>query len=236
MTLQYVIQLLSIGCLASSSFGHTKTIELWNAEGDPLEIFIDPSRGFNEVIDSIGDYYGSMEWMAERHNQLDLTLVVSNNKLTVRKKTVERDYYATLTKQEKKDIHDIVTSLASDSLISLGANKSSLKKKGERIEHLHPLKFLEAILTDEKLKAGMHAIRDRGAWIWDEFVGGFIRGFKEETEKQNMKVEYILDFSSKVGINSALIMPSLQAGKWKEMINVLIDTIPRANDPNRYNI
>jgi hypothetical protein len=212
-----------------------KDLALLNAEGEP-DVYIDSKGQFEEVVDSIGEYFQCLDRMNDLQTDLIFTLVVSNDRVTVRKKEDFRDYYAPVTKQEKKDIHYIVTSLAYDSLISLGASKSSLKKAGDRIEQLHPFKFLSTIFTNEELKAGIHAIRDRTAWVWDEFIGGFVRGFKEETAKKNMKNEFIQDFSSVVGIDPALIMPSIQGGKWKEMVNILIDTIPRENDPNRYNL
>ncbi|MBA2369377.1 MAG: hypothetical protein H0V82_10205 [Candidatus Protochlamydia sp.] len=213
-----------------------KDLALLTAEGELLDIFIDSKGQFEEVVDSIGEYYQCLDNMAGHQTDQAFTLIVSNDKVTVRKKELFRDYYAPVTKQEKKDIHYIVTALAHDNLVSLGASKSSLNKAGERIEQLHPFKFLSTIFTDEELKAGIHAIRGRIAWVWDEFVGGFIRGFKEETAKKNMKNEYIKDFSSTVGIDPALIMPSIQRGEWEGLINILIDTIPRKNDPNRYNL
>ena len=227
--------LLSIMVLGGSAIS-AKEVALLNAEGDCLDVYIDSKGQFEDIIDSIGEYFQCLDEIPGQQSNSIFTLMVTNDRVTVRKKAAFRDYYAPVTKQEKKDIHYIVTSLAYDSLISLGASKSSLKKAGDRIEQLHPFKFLSTIFTDEELKAGIHAIRGRTAWVWDEFIGGFVRGFKEETAKKNMIGEYIQDFSSLVGIDPALLLPSIQAGKWKELVNILIDTIPRDNDPNRYNL
>lgn len=228
--------LLSVMVMGGGAIS-AKELALLNAEGDLLDIYIDSKGQFEEVVESIGEYYQCLDRMADQQSDLIFTLVVTNDRVTVRKREVVRNYYAPVTKEEKKDIHYIVTSLAYDSLISIGASKSSLKKAGDRIEQLHPFKFLSTIFTDAELKTGIHAIRNRTApWVWDEFIGGFVRGFKEETSKKNMKDEFIQDFSSLVGIDPASIMPSIQGGKWKELVQILLAQFPPENGPNRYNL
>lgn len=151
------------------------------------------------------------------------------------KKTTWRDYTSSASKQDKKDIYYIVTTLANDSLISIASSRSSLKKAGERIDYLHPLRFLMVIFTHEELKAGAHAIRDRGGLTWDGFTDGIIGSLKEESAKNNV-LQFAPDFAKKVKIDPALILPSLEKGKWSDFVNILIDKIPRAIDPNRYDM
>src|SRR5262245_8490538 len=63
-----------------------------------------------------------------------------------------RNYNAEITREEKSDIRFIITSLANKSLISIGIAKPDLEAAGDRIEHIHPLRFLMAVFTDEELK------------------------------------------------------------------------------------
>ena len=154
---------------------------------------------------------------------------------SARKQAVWRDYTVSVTKQEKKEMTYIITTLANDSLLSIGASRSSLKKAGDKIDHLHPFRFLMTIFTDEKLKAGIHAIRDRGGWTWEGFIDGITGSLKVEGGRNNL-LPYVSDFAEKVKIDPSLILPSLEKGKWSDFVNLLIDKIPREIDPNRYDM
>lgn len=151
------------------------------------------------------------------------------------KKSPARNYYAPITQQEKDDLAYIINTLAKSSLLSIASSKSSLKKAGDRIDHLHPLKFLMGIFTDEELKANISAIKNRG-WVWDKFYDGIEGSLFEESKKNNIKAEFVMDFSRTIGINAQLILPSIKQKKWKEFVNILIDTIPRKGNPERYDM
>lgn len=149
-----------------------------------------------------------------------------------------RNYYKPVSPSEQKDIRYIVTTLAQNTLASITSSRSSLKKAGDRIDRVHPLRFLSVVFSDEELKAGIHAIRDRNGFgkIWDEFSSGLIGSLREEAAAQNLTVEIIQDFANTIGINVHLILAPIQESRWKDFINILIDSVPRANDPNRYNM
>lgn len=209
----------------------SKEMTLLHSTGESYSFEIDEADPFLDVVERIQTHYQNLE----SKNDF-LNFEVSTAGITVRsKKTTWRDYSHSVSKQDKKDIHYIITTLANDSLISIGTSRSSLKKAGERIDYLHPFRFLMAIFTDEELKAGAHAIRDRGGWTWDGFTDGIIGSLKEESARNNV-LEFVPDFAHKVKIDSSLILPLLEKGKWQEFVNILIDKIPRSINPNRYDM
>lgn len=155
--------------------------------------------------------------------------------ITLRTKKMQRDYQTPVTKAEKKDLSYIIKALGFDSLPSLLKEKSSLKKAGERIEHIHPFRFLETVFKNEELKAGIHAIRDRGKWVWGDFVEGLTGSLNEEANRQNL-MQYTSDFAKNLRFSEERILPYLQQKKWTEFVNVLIDEIPREINPDRYDM
>ncbi len=235
---KFLLYTFMIGCVPT--FVSSKSITLVDSEGQAASVCIDQHDKFDDVMELIERYYNTPDDFSAAstagQSELALNFFFSNKGIVVRKKSITRDYYAGVSKQEKKDIAYIVNTLAKDSLVSLASSKSSLKKAGDRIEKVHPLNFLMVIFSDEELKAGIHAIRGRTSWIWDEFMGGVNSSMKEESAKDNLKLEFINDFAQKVGIQTAVILPSIQNGKWEELVDTLINTIPRKNDPNRYNM
>lgn len=56
-----------------------------------------------------------------------------------------RKFYEKVTDKEKKDIETIVNSTGSKSLPELLKLKSSLAKTGDRVNHIHPLRFFMVV-------------------------------------------------------------------------------------------
>lgn len=169
---------------------------------------------------------------------LTLEVAVNSNQILVkssRQQSPSRNYNTPVLQNEKEDLAYITTTLARSSLPSLATSKSSLKKAGDRIDHLHPLRFLMTIFTDEELKANISAIRSRG-WVWDKFYSGLEGSLKEEARKNNMNNEFVVDFANIIGINVSLIQPAIQEKRWKEFVNLLIDSVPRTGNPTRYDM
>ncbi|MCB1181278.1 MAG: hypothetical protein KDK55_04575 [Chlamydiia bacterium] len=144
-----------------------------------------------------------------------------------------RDYYAPLNSTERSDIHYIITSLANRSLASILFHKSELEAAGDRIDHVHPLRFLECVFTTEEYKVGIRNIRGRG-WIWGDFIGGIKSSLGVEADIDNLTHEMIYDFATTVQIKPGLILPEIQNRNWDKFVDLLIMHIPRKGDGNRY--
>jgi hypothetical protein len=240
---------LLIGAIPQNAICNTVT--LVNSLGESMEFEVEKTDQFFDVLDRIQSYFHEDILLKREHQEFEtsdlpdertplsdphLNFVVSYAGITARSKKANwRNYHVPVEKEEKKDISYIVTTLANDSLIGIGTSRSSLKKAGERIKHLHPYRFLESIFGSEKLKSGMHAIRHRGGWIWSEFLDGIIGSLSEEAGRKNL-LQFTTDFAKKVKIDFDLILPLLEKEKWSDFVNILIDKIPREIDPNRYDM
>jgi hypothetical protein len=146
-----------------------------------------------------------------------------------------RDYSASVSAKEKENISYIVKTLATSSWAQLLKKKDSLKKAGDRVDHVHPLKFLTCIFTDEELKGALHSIRNRGK-VWREFFEGLSDSLEEEANRKNMPPEVIQDFADKVGIPVTAIAGLIAEKKWAEFIDALLREIPREGNPGRYDM
>lgn len=144
-----------------------------------------------------------------------------------------RVYDLEVNPQEKADIRFIITTLANKSLLSIALIKGELESAGERISHVHPLRFLMTIFQDEELKVGIRNIRSKG-WAWNHFVGGLKHSLAAEMHRNNMKDEYLLSFAQMLKIEMNLILPAIVEQRWDEFIDLLITHIPRQGDHNRY--
>lgn len=146
---------------------------------------------------------------------------------------VYRDYTQPVTDSEKKDIVYIITSMANKPLTKLFKMKSSLESAGDRINHVHPLRFLECVFTDEELKVGIRNIKGRG-WVWSDFYGGLKDSLHEESLKDNMRDEFIADFCLNINIGIDIVNDAIQQRRWSDFLTLLIKHIPREGDHDRY--
>ena len=222
---------------------HTITIE--NFSGEKIELGLDTNDRFLDVLGKIQTYFQE-EMLVTEGQENDLTsselsfshpywsLHVSHAGLTARAKKW-RDYQVSVSREEKEDIRFIVRTLAWKQVWEIWNQQDSLEKAGDRIKHLHPLRFCFVLFSDEELKAGVAAIRDRTKKIRDGFFDGITGSLKEEASRKNL-LPFVEDFAKKLNIEEKWIYPSLEKGQWKEFVNILIDKIPREKDPNRYDM
>ena len=62
-------------------------------------------------------------------------------------------YQLPLTEKEKRIIHGIITTMAEKNILQLAFVKRSMEKRGKKIEHIHPLRFIGYILANSELRS-----------------------------------------------------------------------------------
>lgn len=201
--------------------------------GDSLTIEIDPELSFAEAIAKMEasiDHLTGIH-VAQKNFLVDFMLDSSATKTV----SSPRNYAQTVSIKEKEDIRYIVVTLATNSWLQLLGAKSSLKRAGDRIDHIHPLRFIMCIFTDEELKGSVHSIRDRSK-IWSEFFDGLAKSLEEEFRRNNLRADQIEDLARILNIDPNLITASLQQRKWEQTLDQLLVYLPRTGAPaERYN-
>lgn len=221
-------------------------VSVIGSNGEIAKFNLNAEDRFEEVINYIDQSLAILDADSDNRladnsdfpKEIQLNLVLASNKMDVKaakKVSTARNYWAPLTAKENDDLHYILDTLAQASLLKIGKSKSSLKKAGDRIDHIHPLRFLLAIFSDEQLKADIHAMRNRG-WIWSEYMDGLSRTLNQEAQAGNLKPEFIQNFAATLGIDPNAITPLIQSSQWSALVDTLINTIPRKGPTDRYNI
>ncbi len=166
-------------------------------------------------------------------------LVPNSSGAAVVKRSVEstgvRNYQQQISQQDKNNVAYIVNSLGMEPLYKIPGLQSSLKGVGAKVEHIHPLRFLALIFTDEQMKASMQAMRSR-TWIYDEFLKGLKQSLEKESSRGNLTLDQAKDFSKRVDLSFELIRPPVEKRQWANLVETLIAKVPRKNNPNRYNM
>lgn len=134
-----------------------------------------------------------------------------------------RDYNAPMTEQEQRDIRFIIISLATKSHLSLLFERRALNRAGDRVAHVHPLKFLSFIFSDDELKNAVTKIR---GIPWRRFSKDMGASLGKSANRRNLKEEYLADYIQTVGVNEELMTTSIENGRWEDFINVTRSNLP----------
>lgn len=203
--------------------------------GEFAVISIEDATPFTEVLEEIRQNKETKNTFPPSNEYLlDFMATSTHYSMMPHSKAPLRNYKATLSAKEKKEIAYIVETLGNSSLVKIAKAKSSLEKSGKVIDNVHPLKFLSHVFSTEKLKAATHNIYGR-SWVWSTFCKGIIGSLEEENNRDNL-LPFIADFSSTVQINSEEIYPIAKRKQWKDFIEALFTKIPRSETSGRYDM
>ena len=125
------------------------------------------------------------------------------------------------SEEDRSKIGELVRTLATESVWNLGWKRTSLASLGKEIAHVHPLKFLEAILVKETSKMHMQE-------IFKTFVkkNGFMTGFSvrlTHSLKDGTMERHLGSFSQLVGGDLALLSTYLSSENWEGFIQCLLE-------------
>ena len=100
--------------------------------------------------------------------------------------------------------------------------RSLLEEAGDRVSHIHPLRFLMCIFTDMQLKGNMKEIKKRGGMVWGDFLRGLEGSLSEEYKRSNITDQQVLNFSKIVGVDSTILLPLVHKKCWSDFVGALI--------------
>ncbi len=129
-------------------------------------------------------------------------------------------YQLPLNDKERRHIWTIITTMSEKNIFQLAFEKGSMEKRGNKINHVHPMRFLGYIFSEPELKSCVKNIK-KSSFKWDAFVDGFARRMKEEYSNNNV-MQYIPGFSQQVGANPDKVKHYIQNKDWEGLIKSLM--------------
>lgn len=124
------------------------------------------------------------------------------------------------TPADQADVQDLLETLSSRSTLGLLGERSRLNALGKRIDHVHPLKFLEIIFTDNHLKSCLREV-DSSFFKRTAFMKGLGKSFKAKAKLGEVE-PYIQDFSKAVKIPIESLQPYFRDEDWIGLVNKLL--------------
>lgn len=134
--------------------------------------------------------------------------------------SVELFYKLPLHDWERDIIYKIIDTMARDNVIKLGLKRKSMEKKGRKIRHVHPLRFLGHIYADRHLKSCMREI-SRSSFKWNGFIDGMKDRVKEEEARGNL-YQYVPGFAEVIKGDQGKIRHYLEKHDWDGFLRCML--------------
>lgn len=214
---------------------HAEEILVRTPAGHTLTVEVTPEASFADVMRDLKQQMLEVDSTVIPEGTLVMDFMGGYTLSTARRISQPRDYYRMMTPNEVEDLSYIVKTLATSSWARLLKDKSSIKKAGDRVDHIHPLRSLLTIFSSTELRGAIFTVRDRSK-IWKEFYSGLSDRLNQEAAIGNVTMEQIQDFSARLGISPDLIAPALQGQRWDDFASILFDNLPRGGNTGRYDI
>lgn len=230
-----------------------KEVNVRTPSGENLIVDVEPEDKFFDVIEHIEEHLnilgeeGSLNVAVDESSELlgddqpqreflvDYMVQGSDlMMLTPKAKSTYRNYTIPVKSSEKSDVKYIVTTLGNSSPLKIASSRSSLKKAGDRIDNLHPLRFVGCIFSDEEMKAAIHNMQGR-SWVWGEFLSNINDSFSTEANNNNLN-QFVQDFTNNLNIGFTEVNNLIANRQWTDLIDYLIKTVPRKGNPGRYDM
>lgn len=214
-----------------------ETVIIRTPSGHSLTMDIEPDAPFSTVIQEVKNRVNAIEQNETNFVYIGNFLIdfMFGSPSASNEQSKKREYYQPLTVEDKEDISYILKTLAKSSWTQLLGAKQSLKRAGDRVDHVHPLNFLTFVFSKEELKGSLHSIKDRSK-IWKEFFSGISKSLEEEANLNNLLEEHINDFAIGLNLDPSIIKASLANHQWNTFLQLLLQHLPRTGKPDRYDI
>jgi hypothetical protein len=130
--------------------------------------------------------------------------------------------------QNREDIHYIMQTLGSRSLVSIGFSKSKLRDAGSRVLEVHPFRYILYVLEDRNLIVNLCAMRNRG-WIWNGYLhgehgdDGFLDSLQREREAGGITPDQVRILAEKIGLSVDYVQQLVDICHWDILIQQIMN-------------
>jgi hypothetical protein len=109
--------------------------------------------------------------------------------------------------------------MATKNPLMLAFKKDSLERKGKRIHHVHPFRFLAYVYSEPKLRQGMVKIEE-SHFKWNGFIDGYAKKMRHEASQNNL-MPYVNSFASNLNLDRDTIAALVQKADYEGLVRFI---------------
>lgn len=134
-------------------------------------------------------------------------------------KGMPRVFKIDLDSSEVSNIKFIIDNLANKGWVKLLKLRKDLKKKGDQLDHVHPLSFFMTVVNT--CYPHFRALKSRGGMPLNEFVGGAVESFHDERIRGNITDDQMRIFAQRTGRDFVQIKNFANSNNWEGFVKWL---------------
>lgn len=139
-------------------------------------------------------------------------------------RSVTTEFVVKVSDNEGKSIEEIVTTLGTHSLVSLGLKKGHLKELGQGLKGIGCLHFLGYIFNHKELKAHMKTIQ-KSSFKWNGFMEGLKPGLERALKSKEL-LEELPSFAALTKVDYEKLLTRAKESNWDEFVGILVEASP----------
>ncbi len=130
-------------------------------------------------------------------------------------------YYALpLTEHEKGIIHWVIHTIAKRTKAVLLFKESSVRKESDKIEHVHPFRFLSYIIGEGNLRGDLKKIHN-DHFKWNGFLKNISQRLNKQADRGNL-LPYVDGFAHSLNANPDKIRHMVEKRNWHDLITYFL--------------
>jgi hypothetical protein len=185
-----------------------------------VEMTVPPSINVSEA---------AIQEVLDTHKTDDIVLSLKEN-VNNSGADIARELYnkLPLTEEEGRIIYQIIDSVGDWGMAKLWKREDEMAALGNKVQHVHPFKFLEIVLNTPRLKQWMIEIEDglfslkwRGFFDGTSQSAGFSAKCEREYARDNL-APYIVGFCQTVKANPEQVRHFVEKKEWEKLVRFLI--------------
>lgn len=129
-------------------------------------------------------------------------------------------YSLYISDTDKQTIHWVIHTIAKNNPVKLGLNQKEIRKKGDKIQHVHPLRFLSFVMGEGGLRSDMHKIKKSG-FKWNNFIKDYSNRLSREASSNNLNA-YVPGFAHSLAVDEQTIQSMIDRHDWHGLVNYFL--------------
>jgi len=125
-----------------------------------------------------------------------------------------------LSGQDAKLITYIISNMAEKSIFQLMFEKKDMEKKGDKIRHVHPMRFMGFVFADHYLKKCVRQIK-KSSFKWNPLIEGVVKNMKTEYANNNL-MQYVPGFAKLLNVNSEQVVAFIEKKDFEGLFRFLM--------------
>ncbi len=136
---------------------------------------------------------------------------------------IEAFYTLDISDVDKDNVTNLITKLADRNVFQLLRHKREMNRLGDKVNHLHPLRFIGYIFSRQDLTKNMWIVHQSG-FKWRAFAEGFSGGMQVNAKKNNLLI-YVPGFCHETKADEQIITKLIEKQQWEAVLMYFIRNV-----------